>query len=190
MAARRFARRADRPQRVWQELGSTWTLNQSASAVVSLLQLQAPAAGTLTALPPEDITILRVVGDYTVTLTAESSWVLGLIVADVTFTIGSFQTDSDKRILWSQAYTVETSTASLAGFALVNWSPPGQQSVSATTDLVLMANREAVHIDISPKVKLQNGQALFLCAWELSGAATILSAGLTVRCLYQRSRRR
>lgn len=185
----RRATRSVRPNKFWQELQTTWVMSQSASAVVSLLQLQAPAAGTLTALPPEDVTILRVVGGFTVNLTAESAWTLGLLVADVTFTIGSFPTDSDKRILWSQTYRIAASTASLAGFAGASWSPPGQQEISATTDLVVQCNREAVYLDISPNVKLEAGKALFLCAWEDSGSATLTVAGLNVRALLQRTRR-
>lgn len=143
----------------------------------------------ITSDPPEDLTVLRVVGDFVVSLSA-GNWTLGCLVQDHTWTPGAtVSVDNDKRVLWSMTYNV-TGVAQLAGFTTASWEPPGQLFIDATTDLVVQAPREAVHIDISPKVKIQAGQALYLVAWENSGAGTFTTGSNNMRVLFQRSRRR
>lgn len=183
---RRFSRsRAPRPARAWQDLSAAFVLTtQATSTSVNLLEFQAPAAGSLTAMPPEDVTVLRVVGDFTVQLSAAvCSWTLGLMVADSTWTPGAtFVVDSDKRVLWHRTYT------NFAGTGTQTWVPPGLH-VDGTGTPFPDATR-AGFFDITPKVRLEQGKALKLVAWENAGAGTVTVSSVDMRALYQRSRRR
>lgn len=151
----------------------------------ALLQMQAPTDVTnLTADPPEDLTILRIVGDFNVIISgAPATWVLALIVQDQTWTPGAtFAVDADKRILWSQTYITQHTDTTHA------WDPPGTLGVNGA--VVGMAPEKSVHVDISPKVKVECGKALFLVAYENAGAETFSCGGHNMRLLFQRSRRR
>lgn len=178
----RFAGRGARPSRQWVSLQAGWSHNTAVTAAVSLISLQAPTTLALTSDPPEDLTILRIVGEFTTTLSAEGSWVLALLAQDTDWTPTTFANDSDKRILWSQAYTNPTTATTLA------WSPPGHMSGTAVTNLEVVL-RNAVYIDIQPKVRLETGKALYLVAYELLNGATFTSTGTTVRMLMQRTAR-
>lgn len=173
------------------DLSTLWNLNLSATTATPLLGLETPApAAMLTADPPEDLTILRVVGDFNLSLTA-GIWALALTVQDQTWTPGAtILVDADKRLLWSQTYDVVQMAAVLAGWVAGHWAPPGLLLANATADLLTQAPRESVHVDISPNVKLVAGRALYLVAYELSGAGTCISTSSNMRVLFQRSGRR
>lgn len=164
-------------------MSGQWVLAGTAvTTAVPLLQLQSPTnLSNLTADPPEDLTVLRVVGDFQVQLTiVTANWSLALIVADVTWTPGAtIAVDNDKRILWQMTYVSIDS--------VVNWIPPG---TFLDTGVVTMAPREAVHIDIAPKVKVEAGKALYLVAYENVAGGTLTTSSATMRVLYQRSGRR
>lgn len=182
----RGSARSKGPTRTWVTLNTGWTFTAQASTGTSvLMSLEAPTTLNLTADPPEDLTILRIVGDFGVALSGSpATWVLGVIVQDATWTpSGSgFGADSDKRILWSQMYG---SQGSDIGWA---WYPPGIHTQNGV--YVGEAPREAHHIDIAPKVRIEAGKALYLVAWELSGSKTLDVTPYTMRMLFQRSRRR
>lgn len=151
----------------------------------------------LTADPPEDITILRVVGDYSVAVGngVTGVWNLALLVQDQTWTpAATINLDNDKRILWQQQYTAPAEAAALAGYASIAWYPPTLSVISATTSLfgnsTMGALGNATHIDIAPKVRLEAGKALYLVAYEGSGTSTLTSSSVSMRVLFQRSRRR
>lgn len=132
-------------------------------------------------MPPEDITILRMVGSFTVSLSAAlANWTLGLMVVDATWTPASlFSSDADKRVLWHQTYVNNTGAASLV------WSPPDQFETSGGA----RARTEASRLDISPKVRLEQGKALKLVWWENAGGAELNVNSADMRVLYQRTRR-
>lgn len=193
---RRYSRQNDRPARVWQDIARNFSVAAATtSTYTSLLAFEAPAAGTLTGAPPEDITLLRIVGDFTVSMGAGGNVTVGLMMVDPGWTpavvaSSGFQTDSDKRILWHQTYATTALAASYAGFTAATWAPPGYLYVDGTADTVTMCAREAVHLDITPKVKLEQGKALILVMWENSDGATTTVVSSDMRVLYQRSRRR
>lgn len=176
--------RRERPAVSWLSLSPVWTLSTSATVAVPLLQMEAPVltAAPITSAVPEDLTLLRIVGDFSLSLnTAAQAWTIGLTVQDATWTPGAtFSVDADKRILWHMSY--QNSVGSLQ-----SWVPPDQGINGA---LIYQAAREAVHVDISPRVKLENGKALYLVAWENSGAGTLTSSSFDMRLLYSRAKRR
>lgn len=186
---RRFVRRANGPDRVWAGIAQQWVLSGiTDSTAVALVQLQQPASlAALTSDPPEDLTILRIRGEFSVQATeGANSFVLGLTVQDTAWTptagTSGWNTDSDKRWLWSQTYSTGQATGA------VGWSPPGQLESAGVT--VCSAPREAVSLDIAPKVRVSSGQALYLVGYELTGTEALTVTGLTIRMLYQRSGRR
>lgn len=175
--------RGFRPSREWLGLQTTFGLAAvSVTTAVPLLSLQAPTTLALTADPPEDLTILRIVGEYSVTISqAAARWVLALIVQDVTWTpSATFNLDADKRILWSRTYISESATAA--------WSPPGQYSEAGA--VVSNTVREAVSLDITPKQKVEAGRALYLVGYEEGGTSAIGVDTNNMRLLFQRSGRR
>lgn len=184
--ASRFAKRGGglRPERSWVDVSGQWVHSTGVTAAVPLIALQAPTnLSNLTADPPEDLTVLRIVGDYTTTITGTGAgyWSLALLVADVTWTPGtSISVDNDKRILWQRSYEApitETST----------WLPPGRWDSSITASVPT----DATHIDIAPKVKIEAGKALYLVAYENAASAyTLATYSHSMRVLFQRSGRR
>lgn len=182
----RFGGSANRPTRDWASISSAWLHSAlTATAAATLVRLEQPTDLTnLSSDPPEDLTVLRIVGDFTVALGAAGTWTLALTVQDTTWTptagTSGWFSDSDKRMLWSMTYT------SLG--ELLQWSPPGFLEVGGVPTMT--CPREAVHIDISPKVKITSGKSLVLVAYEQSGATTFDTIGFNMRMLYQRSRRR
>lgn len=191
---RSAGRRPERPARQWLPIPSSLVFNAaSVTSVQSMLAFEAPTItpGTpITADPPEDQTLLRITASLTVTMTS-GNWTLGLMVTDRTWTPigGEFATDADKRILWSQTYSGDETSTVLAGYVSTSWFPPGNMVVNATTDLVSECPREAVYIDIAPKVKLEDGKQLCFVAWENNGGGTLTLRCSWMRVLMQRSRR-
>lgn len=193
---RRFIRRgpmrrgADRPERRWVSLNTGWSTGTlSATTTQTVMNMEMPTNTTaLTSAFPEDLTIMRIMGEFDVTMTGAADWVMYLLVADASWTSGGFAADADKRILWSQAY--QSFGTGFTGYVLTRWSPPGQLYQSATASQVTGCPRNAVSIDIKPKVKIGAGQSLFLVSNELTGAATFEVNARTMRALVQMSRRR
>lgn len=186
------ARRA--PQRQWLNLANDWViLNSGAAALVPLAQMEAPVDLTnIVSDPPEDLTILRIVGDFTVghSGTPPFNVTFGLTVQDATWTPNTVMADADKRWLWMVTYEAGTpGTTAPAGAADYTWTPPGMLFINATADINLVCPREAVHIDIAPKVRLEPGKALYLVSYITVGTAVSMTA-TQMRVLYQRSGRR
>lgn len=189
----RIARsRGNAPQRQWMELSTAWALSAvTQTTAVSLLELQSPATGVLVSDPVEDLTLLRVVGDFLVVLgtAASAAGVLALTVQDTAWTPNAlFSNDADKRILWSKAYAVGLVVP--AGFVSLQWTSPGLLTLDATTDLITpTGDTSMIHIDIQPDVKVRAGQALNL-VWYETVAATFTTSSPNMRVLFQRSGRR
>lgn len=181
---RRFARRGSLPSRQWTEVSTNFAQSVTATTATVLWGLQAPAAAAgLTALPPEDIIIMRLRGSFNCTLSAVTSeWVVGLTVQDQTWTpAATFGPDADKRWLWLATFTnsvvfPKTWTAS----ELVEY-------VNAST--FYAEAQTLTNIDISPKVKLEAGQGLYLVSYEQTGASTLTIATSNMRMLWQTKRR-
>lgn len=175
-----------RPSRTWSSLASRFSLSSvTATTAQVLISLEAPTdLSALTSDPPEDLTILRIVGTYSIAVAQATvgGSVLAMLVQDQTWTPSTaFATDADKRILWHRTY------AGLpAGY---NLTPPGR--VTDSTGATVFATEEAqCSIDISPKVKIEPGKALFLVYYESSASAAEVSVGsFDMRVLYQRTGR-
>lgn len=177
-----------RPDRDWAALNAGWSFAAVAETSVSpLVELQAPLnlGAPLTADPPEDLTVLRVVGDFRVTMSVvNSSWTLALLVQDVTWTPVAFNLDSDKRILWNRPFSTFWSTGGAVwteGDVVFDTADPSRMPHLATG---------WTHIDIQPKVRVSPGKALYLVAYENIGASTFTTSAANMRVLYQRSGRR
>lgn len=180
---RSFGSKGAQPTRSWVSLNVAWTFNAVAvTSTSSLISLQAPTTLALTSDPPEDLTILRIKGDFSVSMSnVVATWVMALLVQDTTWTPSNdFQDDADKRILWSQTYANSTAAA-------VTYDPPGVINVGS---IISNTVREATHIDIAPKVRLEAGKALYLVAYEQSQGATFTTNSENMRMLFQRSGRR
>lgn len=187
---RRFVRRfggTGRPTRVWASLsGDVVFAAVSATTTSTLIQLQAPASlASLTSDPPEDMTVLRLTGAFTVTIAGDSTanWTLALLVQDTAWTPGAtFSVDADKRILWHRTYQATNATSD-------NWRPPGTYSASGAG---AQPTQEAdVSFDIAPKVRIEAGKALFMVAYEnVATSGTLTMACADLRVLFQRSQRR
>lgn len=179
---RQFVRRTGSrgPSREWMSL-NTWTQSAiTATTATSLLGLEAPSPGSLTSMPAESLTVMRIVGEFSVLLSLASTWVLALTVQDATWTPSSlFRSDADKRILWSESYRSDA--------AISYWFPGGVRGnggVQTGWD-----ESHKTKVDIAPKVKLTPGQSLYLVAYEEAGAAEFTTLQTNMRILYQRSRR-
>lgn len=180
---RRFSqRRPSRPSRSWVSLDTGFSFTAiTVTSASSLISLQAPTSLALTSDPPEDLTVLRIKGDFETLIAANTGrWVLALLMQDTTWTPSStFAPDADKRILWSQTYESGAATSLLVY--------PGWMNVGGT---IIEAPREMWHIDVAPKVKLEAGKALYLAAYEEAGSSGLTVAGLSVRMLFQRTGKR
>lgn len=192
-----FGSRGQRPARQWLPLAGSAISSATGTTSVSLYGLQAPTVtiGTdLTSDPPEDVTIMRVVADIQVVMTTVSAgarWILGLLVQDRTWTPGAtFAVDADKRFLWTMTYNYPANSTNTPGLTAWTYWPPGLIQVSATADQFFECPREAVHIDIAPKVRLEDGKALHMVAYEEAGATSFTCTIQSMRLLMQRSRRR
>lgn len=186
-----------RPAREWVPLTGTVFNNVSATSSAKLIEFQSPTVtiGTaLTADPPEDRTIMRIVAEFDVAMAgpplAADRWTLGLLMADVTWTPGAtFATDADKRFLWYRTYQFPGVVP--AGTTSMTWQLPGYVFLDATADVFFQCDRDDVHIDIAPKVKLESGKALTMVAYEeVSTTGNFTVAMRTMRLLMQASGRR
>lgn len=191
---RRFssASHGQRPARQWIPLQGNIFSAVTATAVTSLYGLEAPTVtigSSLSSDPPEDVTLLRIVGTMNLALSgAVGRWTIGLIVQDRTWTPSAlFVTDADKRFLWYRTYSIP---AGLAGVTSVTFDEPNWMQVLATQNLLVEVDRAAVSFDISPKVKLEDGKALHMVAYEEQNGSSLTLNMQTMRLLMQRSRRR
>ncbi len=191
----RQGRRLGKPARQWLPIPLTSFFSaQASTGIAQVLAFEAPTItpGTaVTADPPEDQVLDRIVAEFTVQLAGAGSWTLGMMVVDRTWTPvgGEFATDADKRVLWYQTYDSNT-FSTLAGFTGVTWSSPNHLLVTATSPVALETDMRAVKLDITPKIRLEDGKALIFCAWEDQGTATLSLTVRTMRLLMHRAGRR
>lgn len=186
---RKFVKRSGRrPANMqWSDVSSVWSFaGISATTATALVQLQSPTSlAALTSDPPEDLTLLRIVGTYTVALSATSgqNWTLALIVSDVTWTPGAtVAADNDKRLLWQRTYVTGTA-------ATAQYSPPGLYYEATAQGFP--CHPSLVTVDITPRVKVEAGKALYLVAYEnVATAGTLVTTSTSMRVLYKRSGRR
>lgn len=177
-----------KPSRVWLPLAGNPFSSVTVTTASALYGLQAPAVtiGTqLTADPPEDVTILRLMVDWTVQLAAGPvQWTLAFTVQDTAWTpSATAQLDGDKRFLWMQTYSNLQAASSAA------YHPPGV--IDNGAGIIGGAYRDNVtRVDISPKVRIEAGKALYLVGY-LQGGSGALSVNMHIaRLLYQQSGRR
>lgn len=185
-------RRGLRPTRTWYDVSGAFAFGAvSTTSVTNLINLQAPAATVnLSSDPVQDLTLLRLVGQFEVALNGATRWTLALLVQDVTWTPSStFATDADKRILWSMTYDSVSLAGVIAGFTQALWAEPGYLLVSATEDLVVNQDRKTVSLDIKPTIKIQPGQSLVLVAYEEVDGGSITVTSENMRLLFQRTGR-
>lgn len=167
---------------MWAGVSGQWVMaGVSTTTAAALVQLQAPSdLSNLTADPPEDLTILRVMGDFAVEVSTTGSWTLALLVQDTTWTPGStFLVDSDKRVLWMQSYVVNPA-------ATYRWAT-GRLEVNNA--VVAGQSREMTRVDIAPKVRIEAGKALYLVAYEGTNGSTFTTSSDNMRILAQRTQR-
>lgn len=184
---RSLGRSVGRPSRTWADVSDQWNTGGAVSATTAttVISLQAPSSlASLTSDPPEDMTLLRIVGNFAVTISTTGEWQLAMLVQDTTWTPASnFTTDGDKRMLWSRAFQ--------AGAAVAHsWFPPGYLAADLGAGNFYAGQMGSCNVDIKPMVKLEPGKALFLVAYEEAGASAITVASSNMRVLYQRSPRR
>lgn len=182
-----FGRR--RSANEWLPVSGTAFSSITGSDTKVLLGFEAPTItlGTsLTADPPEDRTIKRIVAEFSVDLAAAATgtWTLGLIVADVNWslTTGLFTGDADKRILWHQTYNASTA-------ARYFWTLPNHLQVASSATGMIETDWRATHLDIKTSVKLEDGKALYAAAWEEANGQTLSWVIFNMRILMSRSRR-
>lgn len=178
-------RSAGRPSRTWASidaLASGWDITGTATTSANLISLQAPTSlASLTSDPPEDMTLLRIVGDFQVTVSTTGIWVMALLVQDTVWTpSATFNLDADKRVLWSRSYQAVEAV-------LHTYCHDGHCTVTGTN---MFECRDLTHIDIKPMVKLEPGKSLVLVAYEQSGSATFTSNSQNMRVLFQRTQRK
>lgn len=193
---RRWSRHGSaKPARQWLGIPvTTFFAAQSVGATSQVLAFEAPTItpGTaVTADPPEDQIIDRIVAEMQVVINGTGSWTLALMVVDRTWTqtsTGEMAPDADKRILWYCTY--EAGIQALPGLTNTSWAPPNYMSIQATTPLYLECDWRATHVDISPKIRLEDGKQLVWVCWEESGTALFTMATRTMRLLMHRAGRR
>lgn len=191
--ARRFGRGV-RPKvnRTWSELASLWSMVVvSVDTAVEVMGFEEPgASAAFTSMPPEDVIIDRVVGEFVVSIpaVAASSWTLGLLVVDRGWTPGvSFNVDCDKRILWAETYTVPATTGAAPVWSWLSDAVIAQ--AAADTPYIMAHSPRKSRVDITPRVRLVAGKALTLVAWENTGATTFSTSSNHMRVLWHRARR-
>lgn len=177
-----FARK--RPSLTWSDLSTNWSFaGITATTATVLIQLQSPTSlAALTSDPPEDLTVLRLVGEFNVAIAnAAANWSLALTVADVTWTPGAtVSVDNDKRLLWQRNYVnLNAATA--------DWVPPGMYREG--TAQMFPGDPTMTMVDIAPRVRIEPGKALYLVAYENAASAALTVTSFSMRVLYKRSRK-
>lgn len=169
--ARRFVSGRRRNEKEWLALPATVATTAAAGAgVTQLISFEAPTlvAGTpLTADPPQDRLVLRLIGRLTYSTTVAGTVGVGLILTDRTWTpVGTvtITPDLDKRWLWWREVPMAAGDA-LTPQTLVNGG--GGLAVSNA----MYADKDPTFFDISPKVRLEDGKSLNLVVY-FSGAVT------------------
>lgn len=194
---RGFVRRGLRPAHQWLCVPGTTNFSSQTTggALSEVFGFEGPSltAGTaLTSDPPEDQVIDRIMASIQVNLAGAGSWTLALLMADRTWTAPSGSTKysdlSDKRILWSCNYDSNKLTT-FTGFVSAEWAPPGHLVIDATTDLITQCSDRAVLMDIKPKIRIEDGKALYWLATEESGTASFSSTCYWFRMLLHRAGR-
>lgn len=188
-------RRHERPARQWLAIPVTnFFAGATTGATSQVLAFEAPTItpGTaVTADPPEDQILDRIVAEFRVDLNGIGSWTVGLMLVDRTWTqssTGEMAPDGDKRILWYETY--ESVVFALAGLTTTSWVPPNSLQIQATTPVIGECDWRATHLDITPKVRLEDGKQLVFVAWENSGTATLTFTTRSMRILMHRAGRR
>lgn len=187
---RKFTRRRSAgkgPTRTWASMTTGFAATgATATGASACFSMQAPTDVTnLTSDPPEDVTLLRIKGSFSVQLSAAvQSWILGLTVQDTDWTPSSaFFTDADKRWLWIRKFQNPTA-------ALLEWFPPNIVNAGGSIFPFGGAGSESpTMIDITPKVRIEPGKALYFVFYE-TGTGNLTVVTTEMRVLFQRSRRR
>lgn len=180
------ARRPARPSRVWVDVAGQFALSGvSSTTAVVLVQLQAPSdLSNLTADPPEDLTVLRMRGSFACSMGGPANWTLALLVQDTMWSPSAvFSADADKRVLWCRTFST---TAAVTH----RWEPPGYMTWDPAGTPQVVSQPGVTELDISPKVKVEAGKALYLVAYENGGASSMTVVSTEMRLLFQRSGRR
>lgn len=181
---RRFVRKSGGrgPSREWISLQPNWQISAAtATGAVSLMSLQQPTSLSLTSDPPEDMTLLRIKGSFSMSMLGIGNWTLAMLVQDTTWSPSTLLTDdADKRLLWLATFANTLATGKI-------WNPDG--TVEYGSGGVSYCDM-MTHVDITPKVRLEAGKALYLVAYENSGATTVTALSTDMRLLFQRSGRR
>lgn len=193
----RFARRS-RPARQWLPIPDTdFIVAAAATTTAQVLAFEAPTITPGTAVtsdPPEDQIVDRVVAELSIVMTGSGSWTLGLLLVDRTWTQtgGAFSLDGDKRVLWYNTYNTAALDAMTTGGSVISWQSPNHLVVNGTTtgDFIVECDWRATHLDIQPKVRLEDGKALVFAAWENQGTATFSASTRSMRILMHRAGRR
>lgn len=156
---------------------------------VTLLGLETQlTTPTISADPPEDLTVLRVVGMLDLQLEGNTAGLctVAFLVTDSTWPMATvFEADSDKRILWHRTFVLPKA-ASENGIVL-RWSPPGTLTSANVGGVTVVSDFGVCSFDFSPKVKLESGKALYLAVYVTGVTVTLESYDMRLLC--QRSRR-
>lgn len=160
------------------------------NTLVTLLQLEAStlASGVINADPPEDLTVLRVVGMIDLMLAGinPGECTVAFLVEGSTWDMNTaFTTDSEKRILWHRTFVLPRD-ATENGITL-RWCPPGTLVAAGAGGVIFGADLGVCSFDFTPKVKLEDGKALFLAVYVNGVTVTLESYDMRILC--QRSRR-
>lgn len=144
-------------------------------------------AGTpLTAEPPEDMVLLRIMALMTIAMTATSDFGIGFMVADRTWTpIGTTRItpDLDKRFLWWR----EVGTSGAADMYAPQYFKAGGGTGAVPNSIPV--DRDPTWFDISPKVRIEDGKHLLAVTYN-SGAGSTGCVVQELRILMQRAGRR
>lgn len=179
-----------KPPREWIAVAGTPFNAVLVTTASSLYSFQAPTVTIGTPLnfdAPEDLTLLRIRAEMQVNMSTTGVWALVLLVQDTDWTPSGYVTDSDKRFLWSRVYQN-------LGDGVASWAPGMEANTNASvitfrTAAVDSAGMSYSCLDISPKVRLEAGKALFLVAYELVNGATFTVTLHNMRILQTRARK-
>lgn len=173
------------PSRMWVPVSGVPFAGITSTSVSSLFGLESPTVtlGTsVTSDPPEDLTILRMMGEIEVSFDAPATWTLGLIVQDRTWTPQStFAPDADKRFLWTENFSSVSGALWRTGLVIDTFQTAVTTAVGT--------GRDKTRIDVAPRVRLEDGKSLHLVAYEEAGASVLTVTIRHLRLLMQRSRR-